>query len=440
MAPMTPTPGRQAMLLRSGKIVASAVAGLDPNNPAVIEGLELAITKLSQTDRTLLDALEVLPLNRVQVQLNPFDTHDDMRDKIAVQVMRAIADELHKVAQTKVTDLVRSVNDHSPPKAPTASFFAKLGHGLKKAGALTAGTFVSPLTTAWRSTGGVATMPMPGDTVKGMARASAEVTDAAARDLTTVAAAFNPTDLGPVGSKEMRKEMERLENRLGAVAPKYGVRLNVAKAWLPQVDWGPFPTVKVGKGKGFPHEMIHAFQLTLGGAAALGTRSTEKLVASGQERPGLDQVLAGIKDLNHDEVKEAYARHLGPAESQGYALYEAGAGLAGPGGGAASPAAYRDALLQNIKAFAGYFKTAQAPQVPITTKLAAYAAIGKAFPGFDKFGQAALSTGALAFAFLGGAAVLPTIAFAIGGAMGAAALIGGVRGFRAASASKRALT
>lgn len=435
-SPMTPTPGRQALLVRTGRISASAVSGLDPANPAVQEGLEAALTRLPQSDRMLLDALEVLPLKSVQVDLDPQDTHDQIRDKVAERVSRAISEELHKVAQKNIDALLSGVKDNSAPPAPALSFFARLGKGLKATGSFAMGSAIAPLTAFYRA-GSVATMPMPGDVVKGMGRASEQVTDAVARDLTAVASAFAaPPDVPMVGS--MHQELDLLAARLGALAPKYGVKVNVIKG-MPAVDWKPgFPTVAVGKSKGFPHELIHGFQMTLGGASALGTRSAEKLVEKGVANPALDQVLSGIKDLKPEEVQEAHSRIVGPAESKGYALYEAGAGLAGPGGGSVTPARYRDVLVENIKAFSGYFKTAKAPALPMTAGLAAYAAVGKTFPGFDKFGQVILGTGALAVAFLPATMIMPAICVAMGVPMLAGAAIGAVRG--RAAASKRQLT
>lgn len=340
-------------------------------------------------------------------------------DEAAMQLGNSLAQHIRKAigspqeaesAANELQQILATAEANIPEAEKRAeSFWQRLKRGAKNA-AGTMGEFLgAPVLTYVRA---LKALPTPGQAIIGMERAQAEVVSSAERDLSAVAQGLRTQPGVRIGGAEMSPEMDLLASRLGSVTPKYGVTLRVGTG-LPLADWKPFPTISIGKSKGFPHEMIHGFQMSVGGASGLGTVAAERLTAQGH-RPGVSEILREIRNLSADDVASARSRFVAPAETQAYALYEAGAGLAGSGGGAVSPEEYKQALLTNIHAFAQTFREATHPALTLTAGTAAYGAIGQVVPGGTQMAAVGAHTlGAIvAAAFLGltPALVLPVAA------------------------------
>ena len=387
---MDPTPGRQAMFSADSlRIVAEStdVKGRTETpremEALIDEGLRIAAERLSHQSRTRLAALlEAGPLSVESVSVRVASGENE-----AEQIGSAVAKELgrfleqaedvaersERAVEAEIRTLLAGVDDNSPIEQ--ANFWSRLQ---RKVGYASKEILLSPVLT-WKR-GAFTAPPVPGKPVPGLTKSRNDVVNAVETDLTQIARGFRVEPEVMIGSVEAAGEVDLLHERLAQLTPKYGVGLKVSRG-LPLANWAPFPTIKIGKSAGFAHEMIHAFQMTLGGAAALGTASGQKLVASGEASPSLPQILGGIRDLSVKETRHAYQTYVGPAESRSYALYEAGAGLGGKAGSPASSEEYREALLTNIQAFAETFRTANAPNFAPTPGGAAYGAAGQVIPG-----------------------------------------------------------
>lgn len=389
-SPMDPTPGRQAMFSADSlRIVAEStdVKG-GAETPRDMEGLidealRIAADRLSHQSRSRLSAL--LAAGPVSVQSVSVRVGSGQNE--AEQIGSAVAKELGRYLEqaeevvdrsqreldVEIETLLAGVEDNSPQDQE--GFWSRLQ---RKVGYAAKEILLSPVLT-WKR-GAFTSPPVPGKPVPGLTKSRNDVVNSVEKDLTQLARGFRVEPDVMIGSLEAAGEVDLMHERLARLTPKYGVGLKVSKG-LPLANWGPFPTITIGKSAGFAHEMIHAFQMTLGGAAALGTASGQKLVASGNASPSLPQILGGIRDLSATETSHAYDTYVGPAEQKAYALYEAGAGLGGKAGSPASSDEYRDALITNIQAFAETFRTANAPNFTPTPNDAAYGALGQAVPG-----------------------------------------------------------
>ena len=217
-----------------------------------------------------------------------------------------------------------------------------------------------------------------------------------------------------------REALQSFKADLKKTFEKYGVDINFRQG-APTVAWGDLPRLEVMDhgGTAAAHELVHAVQCAIGGAAALSTAASAKIRREKKRSPlGETEILATIQSLSAEERKIAFERIVKPMESHAYAMFEEGAfhatGMYGKK--AKDVEYYARGLRDNIDAYCGAYKHAVAPVMDEGGDAKFYGSIGHLA---RTHGETALLIGGTGVAYT----QLATLALAINPVLGAAALM-----------------
>ena len=216
------------------------------------------------------------------------------------------------------------------------------------------------------------------------------------------------------------KALESFKGDLKETFEKYGVDINFRKG-APTVAWGDLPRLEVMDhgGTAAAHELVHAVQCAIGGAAALSTAASAKIRREKKRAPlGESEIVATIQTLTAEERKLAFEHIVKPMESHAYAMFEEGAfhatGMYGKK--AKDVEYYARGLRDNIDAYCGAYKHAVAPVMEEGGDAKFYGSIGHLA---RTHGETALLIGGTGVVYT----QLATMALALNPVLGAAALM-----------------
>jgi 1,2-phenylacetyl-CoA epoxidase PaaB subunit len=217
-----------------------------------------------------------------------------------------------------------------------------------------------------------------------------------------------------------REALQSFKADLKNTFEKYGVDINFRQG-APTVAWGDLPRLEVMDhgGTAAAHELVHAVQCAIGGAAALSTAASAKIRREKKRSPLSEtEILATIRTLSPEERNIAFERIVKPMESHAYAMFEEGAfhatGMYGKK--AKDVEYYARGLRDNIDAYCGAYKHAVAPVMDEGGDAKFYGSIGHLA---RTHGETALLIGGTGVAYT----QLATLALAINPVLGAAALM-----------------
>jgi hypothetical protein len=121
-------------------------------------------------------------------------------------------------------------------------------------------------------------------------------------------------------------QQEQLQNGIVDIAERFGVKVNLEKG-VPLVNWDEDEPgtldVRHSGGTSANHELVHAIQCTIGGAAAMGTLASQDFESeTGRPPQNVEELQSYIQSLTGDERAQAMQMIVTPMEEQAYHTFE----------------------------------------------------------------------------------------------------------------------
>lgn len=181
---------------------------------------------------------------------------------------------------------------------------------------------------------------------------------------------------------KLSDDLEAMQDNLVQTAKDYGVDIEVSKG-LPIVNWDPVNPAQLdlqhSGGHSAYHEMVHAFQCTIGGATALGTAAAEQFAeANGRQPKSMEELKPFLDGLSVGQKTRAMQTFVEPMESQAYSTFEETAfhatGMMGKR--SKNQALYQERLGNVVDAYVEAYAGAQVPEMETKLESKIYGGIG----------------------------------------------------------------
>jgi hypothetical protein len=125
---------------------------------------------------------------------------------------------------------------------------------------------------------------------------------------------------------EQKPQQEQLQDGIVKIADRYGVQVNLEEG-VPMVNWDEDEPgtldVRHSGGTSANHELVHAIQCAIGGAAALGTLANRKFENEvGRPAQSVEELKSYLESLTFGERTQALNSIVKPMEEEAYHTFE----------------------------------------------------------------------------------------------------------------------